>query len=337
MPLGSNWWTEIFGSKGVRSENSHASVSLPRYILFGQNELTFDYNLILSDKKECTGTLPENVKVSIDPDSTIDLTSAYHAIMMPDLATFAGAGFPFTVRPDLGETTVLMARKPSAASIEAFLALMGRFGDSTGVPATGVTVTSRADPNILASQDLLVIGGVGLAGTAELFANAPVQFENGSLRVTERSPLQSLTSLFGGTERDDPMEAAPLVYNARGFSGIVSFRSPYASDRTVVALLADQGDALPALVYGMTDPKINAAIQGDLAVTKGDGMASFAVSERYWLGSLPIWMKAAYWFSKRPALMGLFTLLLAVALAGPAYFYFRRQAQRRLGKQDDEA
>ena len=87
----------------------------------------------------------------------------------------------------------------------------------------------------------------------------------------------------------------------------------------------------------MTDPKINAAIQGDLAVTKGDGMASFAVSERYWLGSLPIWMKAAYWFSKRPALMGLFTLLLAVALAGPAYFYFRRQAQRRLGKQDDEA
>ena len=337
LPLGSNWWTELFGSKGVKSQDSHATVELPRYILFGQNELTFDYNLILGEKKKCTGTLPENVRVSIDPKSTIDLTSAYHAIMMPDLATFAGAGFPFTIRPDLGETTVLMAKKPSPASVEAFLSMMGRFGDSTGVPVSAVTVTSSVDPDQLASQDVLVIGGVGLAGSENLFADAPVRFENGRLTVAERSPLQFVTSLFGGTERNDPMEAAPLVYNARGFSGIVSFRSPFASDRTVVALLADRGEALPELVSGMADPKINEAIQGDLSVTKGDGMANFAIGERYWLGSLPIWMKAAYWFSKRPALMGLLALLLAVALAGPAFFYFRRQAQRRLGKQDEDA
>jgi len=337
LPLGASWWSELFGGAGAKSQDSNASVMLPRYNLFGQNELAMDYNLIIADKKKCTGTLPENVRVSIDPTSTIDLTSAYHAILMPDLATFAGAGFPFTVSPDLSQTTVVMAENPSLSSVEAFLALMGRFGDSTGVPATAVTVTSSVDPDQVQASDILVIGGTGLAGTESLFANSPVRWENGRLRVAERSPLQNITSLFGGVERDDPMAAAPLVYDARGFSGLISFRSPFASDRTVVALLADDGPALPELVEGMADVKINAAIQGDLSVTKGDGMTSFAIGDRYWVGSLPVWMKIAYWFSQRPMLLGLFTLMLAAILAGPAYLYFRRQAQRRLGSQDDHA
>jgi len=88
------------------------------------------------------------------------------------------------------------------------------------------------------------------------------------------------------------------------------------------------------LVDGMADDKINAAIQGDLAVTSGEGMTSFAIGSTYWVGTLPLWMKAAYWFSQRPALMGLFTVLLAVVLASPVYLYFRRQAARRLGEKD---
>jgi cellulose synthase (UDP-forming) len=36
-------------------------------------------------------------------------------------------------------------------------------------------------------------------------------------------------------------------------------------------------------------------------------------------------------------MLGLFTLVLAALLAGPAYLYFRRQANRRLGRQDDHA
>ncbi|EJL20984.1 UDP-forming cellulose synthase catalytic subunit [Novosphingobium sp. AP12] len=336
LPLGAKWWSGLFSATGAKSYDSDASVILPRYNLFGQNELTMDYNLIIADKKKCTGTLPENVRVSIDPTSTIDLTSAYHAIMMPDLATFAGAGFPFTASPDLAQTTVVVAENPSMASVEAFLTLMGRFGDSTGVPVTAVTVTSTIDADQLSTQDVLVVGGTGLAG-ADMFANAPVRWENGRLRVAERSPLQYVTSLFGGTQEDDPMAAAPLVYDARGFSGIISFRSPYASDRTVVALLADDGGALPDLVNGLADTKVNASVQGDLAVTRGDGMTSFEITERYWVGSLPIWMKVAYWTSQRPMLLGLFTLVLAAILAGPAYLYFRRQAQRRLGRKDDHA
>ena len=338
LPLAGGLWHQLFGAGGASSGDSSASVLLPRYTLFGQNQLTMDYGLILADKQKCTGTLPDNVRVAIDPDSTIDLTHAYHALRMPDLATFAGAGFPFTVYPDLAETTVVMAESPQPASVEAFLMMMGRFGDSTGVPATAVTVTSSVDPDELRDQDILVIGPSSLAGANGLFEGSPVHFENGRLRVSERSPLQNVTALFGGSssDNDDPDAAAPVVYNARGFSGIVSYRSPFASDRTVVALLADSRQSLPGMVAGMADTKINATIQGDLSVTDGDGMTSFMLGQKYWVGSLPGWMKIAYWFSARPLLMGLATLLIAVVLAGPAYYYFRRQAQRRLGHKDGE-
>lgn len=333
LPLGASLWTALFSS-GASSQDSRANVILPRYNLFGQNQLSFDYNLVLADKKKCEGTLPDNVRVAIDPNSTIDLTSAYHAMVMPDLATFAGAGFPFTVRPDLGETTVIMGDQASAEAIEAFLELMGRFGDSTGVPVTAVTVTSQVNPQMLASQDVLVIGGSQLAATANLFRGAPVRWDSGHLLVSERSTIQSLGAMFGGTQLDDPMAVQPLVFSAQGFAGIASWQSPFASDRTVVALLADDPGKLPGIVGGMADEKINATIQGDLSVAKGDGMTSFALGKTYWVGSLPVWVKVAFWLGKRPVLMGLVTILLALLLAGPAYFYFRRQAERRLGTKD---
>ncbi|MBB4858033.1 cellulose synthase (UDP-forming) [Novosphingobium chloroacetimidivorans] len=334
LPLAGSWWRDWFSGSAARSSDSDAGVVLPRYNLFGSNELTFDYNLIIADKKKCTGTLPDNVRVSLDPNSTIDLSSAYHGIMMPDLATFAGAGFPFTVRPDLSETTVLMAKDPSPASVSAFLMLMGRFGDATGVPATGVTVSLQIVPAELADRDVLVIGSSAMAGASTLFENAPLTYDDGVLHVAERSPLQYIGALFGGMKSDSPADAEPVVYGSRDFSGIVSFRSPFASKRTVVALLADNGANLPMLVDGMADEKINAAIQGDLAVTSGEGMTSFAVGQNYWVGTLPLWMRTAYWFSQRPFLMGLFTVLLAAILASPAYFYFRKQAARRLGEKD---
>lgn len=334
VPLAGSWWDQLFG-RGASSYAATAALPLPRYALFGQNQLVFDYNLILADKQRCTGTLPENVRVAIDPNSTIDFSSAYHAMEMPDLAPFAGAGYPFTVRPDLSETTVLMATNPTPGSVEAFLNLMGRFGDSTGVATTGVTVTDRIETARLAGQDILVIGGTALAGAAPLFRNAPVRFDGQALAVAETAPLQYAGSLLSGRRDALPSDPAEALRPARGFSGIVSFRSPFAADRTVVAVLADDPATLPALIDGMADTRINAQIQGDLSVATGDGMASFAVGPTYWVGTVPAWMRVAYWFSRHPVLLAIGTLALAVLLAGPVHAWFRRKAKARLAAAQD--
>jgi len=197
LPLaGAGWWDSLFGAQGASSNDSSASIVLPRYNLFGQNELIFDYNLIIADKKKCEGTLPDNVRVSVRPSSSIDLSRAYHALHMPDLATFAGAGYPFTIRPDLSETTVLMGGQPSAGAVEAFLVLMGRMGDSTGAPVTGVVVANAVDGERLQGRDIIVIGGSSVAGSDQLFAGAPVRYENGRLQVTEMSPIQRIFAFF---------------------------------------------------------------------------------------------------------------------------------------------
>jgi len=334
FPLtGANWWNKWTGQEGVSSHTSTASVVLPRYNLFGQNELVFDYNLILANKKKCEGTVPDNVRTSILPDSTIDLTHAYHALRMPDLAPFANAGYPFTIRPDLAETAVVMPDQPTPAAVEAFLALMGRFGDSTGAPVTGLTVTRRVNGDALEGKDVLVIGDLAMAQAEALFDGAPVRFEDGRLRVAERSPIQRVFGRFSPFDRTDK-EAQEFLYGTDSFAGIVSFQSPFDSDRSVIALLASDSVSLPLMVEGLADEKINAQVQGDLSVMDGDGMSSFAVGDTYWVGELPFWMLGAYWFSQRPLLMALSGLLVALLVASPFYLILKRQERKRLAVSD---
>lgn len=333
LPLvGEQWWQRMVGiSPGVGSNRSDRSLSLPGYNLFGQNELIFDYNLIIANKQRCEGTLPENVRVAIDPNSTIDLTRAYHAKRMPDLASFANAGYPFTVSPDLNETVALIGANPSPAVVEAFLGLIGRFGDSTGAAATALTVTQTLDPEQLAGRDILAVGGVGITSTA-LFADAPVRGEGGRFQVIERNPVERLFGLVAPYGTSDPDEANSFLTSTDRFNGFVSFQSPYDSGRTVVAMLASDGADLPAIVQSLNDQKVNEQVQGDLSVADGEGMRSFAVSSVYWNGNLPVWMRVAWWFSQRPLLMALGGVLVALFLAGPLYLLLRRQQRRRLNQ-----
>jgi len=336
LPLaGAAWWKALIGGQdGASSSQDSAKVELPNYNLFGQNELIFDYNLILGTKKKCEGTLPENVHVAIDPDSAIDLTHAYHAQRMPSLATFANAGYPFTISPDLAETVVVVPASPDLGIVEAFLAMMGRFGDSTGAATTGVTVTQVSDGDRLEGHDVLVIGIPRTAGASALFAGAPVRIENGRLRVVERNPIERVFGLISPYGASDVGETNAFLTTAERFDGFVSFRSPHDAARTVVAVMSTNTADLPELVQGLAEQRINAQVQGDLSVTNGEGMRSFAVGQTYWSGSLPVWMRIGWWFSERPLLMALSGLLVALLLAGPLYLLLVRQQRRRLGSED---
>lgn len=333
LPLGGSWWDQMFGGGAATSHSSSAEVVLPRYNMFGQNQLIFDYNLVIADKKKCQGTVPDNVHTSVLPDSTVDLTHAYHALRMPDLAAFANAGYPFTVRPDLAETAVVMAGQPSTATVEAFLQLMGRFGDSTGAPVTGVTVTRSIDAETLGAKDIIVMGSLPLAQSEVLFGKAPVRFEEGRLRVPQRSMVERV--FYGFSPFDRTAETADaFLYNTNSFTGIVSFKSPFADARTVVAMLASDTVTLPGMIENLADVKINASVQGDLSVVNGDTMASYAVGETYWVGDLPWFMRIAYWFSQHPILMGFAGVLIAIIVCGPIYTLLKRQERKRLAAID---
>ena len=326
---GAPWWNSWFGKPDTVTTTSRAQVLLPDYNLFGQNELTLDYNLVPSNQR-CTSVLPENVRTSVLPDSSIDLTETYHAAHMPNLATFAGAGYPFTIYPDLGQTVVILQPGAGPDVIETFLEMMGRFGDSTGVAATAVTVTRAVDGEQLAGKDILVIGTTDVAQAAALFAGAPVHYQNARFQVAERSLLRRVFGMMSPYARNPASTVDSFLYSAAAFTGMTSFESPFSAGRTVVAVLARDPATLPQMIAGFSDVKTNAQVQGDLSVVVGDGMNSFAVGNGYWIGSLPPWLKIAYWLSQHPLLLALGGLLIAVFLSYPIYRLLTRQERRRL-------
>ncbi len=332
LPMsGPGWLGKLTGREGTASAHSNGKAVLPSYALFGQNEVSFYYDLHMADKGRCRGQLPTDVKASIDPTSTIDITHSYHATRLPNLAYFAGAGFPFTRTADLGETVVLLAPKPSDGEIEAFLALMGRFGDSTGAAATRVSVVRDLNADGLAGKDLLVVGPAALAG-ADLFAQAPVRWDGAALRVSSRSPVERAFDFLSPITHDNAGDIEDAMQATDSFEGIVSFQSPFSPQRSVVALLATSPESLPDLVYGLLDRKINAQVQGDVAIMTDDGVRSFRSGGTFWTGSLPWWLSAAFWFSERPLLLGLAGILAAILISSPFYFYLKAQERRRLAQ-----
>jgi len=327
--LSGNWWERLRGASGSTSRHGEGSATLPSYALFGQNEISLYYDLRVADKRRCTGTLPTNVKAAIDPTSTIDLRGAHHAALMPDLALLAGAGFPFTRTPDLGETAAVLPANPTATEIEAFLALMGRFGDATGTAPTRLTVLRTGDPSQLSGKDVLIVGRASLA-QGPLFDGAPLHWNGHDVEIAQRSRISRAWDFLTPM----PLVAtAPIdqsLLQSSGVAGMASFRSPFDEQRSVVAFLASDPADLPSLVYGLGDRHMNAEVQGDLALLAGDQIRSFRVGSTYWSGSLPWWIRAGYWLSQHPLLLVIAAIVAALLLSLPLYALLRAQQRRRL-------
>ena len=324
------WFDNVTSGTGSSSQESRASTGMPDYALFGQNRLDFFYDLIPADTGACASRLPENVQASILPTSTLDFRGARHAARLPNLALFASGGFPFTRTPDLGETAVVMPATAGAPEVEAFLQLMGQFGDATGAPVTRVMVTRSAQQQRLAGRDILVIGGDAAAAAPDLFRNAPAHWRQGQLETKESSPLLRLWNLFAPEKREGP-EAVDAAMSAAGSAeGLIAFRSPYDAKRSVVAIFADQDARLVSLTTLLATDAAKAQAKGDLVLRVGPNLQSFKVGESYWTGDLPWWIAIGYWLHQRPFALALAALIAAALAALPVYFGLKRRAESRL-------
>jgi cellulose synthase (UDP-forming) len=326
------------GADGLRGRLLHGfrlndqDLSLPPYQLFGQNELQFYFDLKGHTTAACQGQQPTNVRSGIDPDTTIDLTGGHHYTQLPNLAFFASAGFPFTRMADLSKTAVVLAPSPSLNEIEAFLDLMGRFGDATGAPVTRVRIVRNGDAAALRDHDVLLIGPTSLlTGDARLMKAAPFSVDGSRLRLRLAGFRDRVFSMLGTPlDNGDREAASDILVSAESFSGMTSFRSPFGGDRVVVALISDRTDQLPALVQRLADPIQNAEVKGDLVIEADNTLSSFRVGSTFWAGTMPHLYRAAWWLSLHPVLMALALAGAAVVLAGPIFLLLRARERRRL-------
>ncbi|MFC7542217.1 cellulose biosynthesis cyclic di-GMP-binding regulatory protein BcsB [Siccirubricoccus deserti] len=326
--------SELAGWFGWPRERETASASLPPFLLSGGNELQLRFDMRPLNRGEC-GAVPGDINASIDPDSNIDISGAHRFAVLPNLALFSNAGFPFTRLADLSETAVVLPERPQPAEISAMLDLLGRMAAIVGHPASGIMVTGPAGMREVADRDLILLGTLGRhAGLSQLLRDsAPVRLEGNRMTLALPSRLLVLGRLFpGGSAAVEERARATtrLDAPAEGFGALIGFESPLRAGRSVVVLTGAAPAGVEAMAAALRDPRQQPHVQGDLAVLSGGKVESFATGSRYEHGALPFWLWPEYYLGNRPEVM-LLGLALACLLIGlPIRGALRRITLRRL-------
>ncbi|MBL6079947.1 UDP-forming cellulose synthase catalytic subunit [Belnapia sp. T18] len=314
------------------SDRSEARLGIPPWIVFGQNELQLRFDMRPLSRGDCVA-IPGDIRAGIDPDSTIDLSSAHRFTRLPNLAYFASSGFPFTRMADLSTTAVVLPDRPSAQELSAFLGLIGRVSALVGYPATGVQVVRPQALAQATEKDLIVIGALGRQpALPQLMQDAPVQIDGNRLTVALPDMLGGFRHIFGGGGRGAAAEraSAQLAAPGDGLGAVFGFESPLKPGRSVLALTGTTPGALEDMVAALQDPEQLPRVQGDLALLTAGKIQGYSLGRTYNTGVLPPWLWPQVYLSSSPAaLLGLLALAMLL-VAAPFYWVLRRRAIRRL-------
>ncbi|MBB2201570.1 UDP-forming cellulose synthase catalytic subunit [Gluconacetobacter tumulisoli] len=311
--------------------------ALPAWLVFGQNRLQFDFDARPIDHGACR-RVPGDLRMSVDSDSTLDFRRGRHFATLPNLSYFTGAAFPFSRMADLSETTIVMPRNPDVATAAAYFDLMGFFGASTWYPATGVRI---AYPDELAghppSGDIVLLSTADrLYGAEPLLSRSPYVVAEGRISVGQHIALPGMGYLFGDRDHGGIRNgiSANLNVPIAGAGLLIGAQSPFAADRSVVAVLGDTPQRLQDVVLALRDRHAAPLIQGDLALKNGDQVTSYRTAPSYTVGSLPFWMWPDWYFGDNPVVLYLVGLVGAGLLALVAWRWLRVRAVRRGGSAD---
>ena len=322
-----NWIQRQF----VRSETDEAQIGLPAYMLFGQNELQLRFDMRPLHRGDCIA-VPGDIRASVDPDSTIDLTGAYRFTTLPNLAFFTSSGFPFTKFADLSETAVVLPERPSQQELEAFLTLIGRTAALVGYPPVNIQVVRPAALQEVANKDLIVIGALGRQPALQtLLRDGPLQLDGNRLTVQLNDVFGNFRNLFGGERRAElERVAAQLAAPGESLGALIAFQSPLSSSRSVVALTGTSAAGMEAMVTALRDPEQVPRVQGDTAILSGGRVQAYRIGSTYTVGSLPPWLLPEYYMRDNPYILLGILLLVLLLIPAPIYWVLRRRAAQRL-------
>lgn len=309
-------------------------VLLPLNSVALQSRLQLRYMFDYIKQGECGDIIIDNMRGSVDPESTLDLSSYDHFMAMPNLGVFKDAGFPFTRLADLSQTAVVLPDNASAADLSAYLTVLGRFGQSTGYPATAVSVTQAAQVAAAADKDLLVLASGNNQPLLTQWAEHLPASDNGGQQRIELSdlPLRLREWISPAPEANLRKTRIAMAFSGGQHSTyLTGFESPLKSGRSVVVIAGNGAEGLEQATDALIGADENAqSIQGSLVVIRGKSIEALEADELYYVGDLGLF-KYVQWLMSRHVL---WTLLLAalgiVLLSGMAYLGLRSKAKRRL-------
>ena len=304
------------------------------------NSLSFDFTFQLLKKGGCQDTTPINMQGAILRDTFLDLRGYPHYAPMPNLETFANAGFPFTRLADLSETTVVLPPTPTEQEIETFVTLMGHFGRQTGFPVLRVTVAGADALQQGTRTDFLVVGtGDDQPAFDKLANNLPVALRSGQIQVHDTQGFFApLHHAWWKLRSDEHSESGDLTAGGTPDSVIEGIQSPYdpIGSRSIVAIHFRDATTFEPFMAAYMTVQQSSEISGSVSVLHGAQFQSFRIgSEIYHVGVLPWWTRLTLWFMEVPWLAAVVIIVLAFLLAIWTRQWLRTKARARLKMTDD--
>jgi cellulose synthase (UDP-forming) len=305
------------------------------------NTLSFDFTFQFLKAPDCKDSTPVNMQGAILGDSYLDLRGYPHYAPLPNLETFANAGFPFTRLADLGETTVVLPPTPTEQEIEAFVTLMGHFSRQTGYPALRVVV---ARPNALragAMDDFLILGtGDDQPAFAQLTDKLLVSMRDGEVQVrdTQGFFVKALHNAWWKLRSDEHTESGQLIASGTPDAVIQGIESPFApgANRSIIAIELRDASNFGPFLDTFLEVQQASDISQSVAVLHGTQFQSFRIgSNVYHVGTGPWWLRLQMWLRQVPWLAAVIVIILAFLSALWTRQWLRIRARARLKMTED--
>ncbi|MGV7091233.1 cellulose biosynthesis cyclic di-GMP-binding regulatory protein BcsB [Siccibacter turicensis] len=311
-------------------------VSIPALRLGALNQLRFDFQYANpmpgGSVNNCVTFQPVQNRVVIGDDSTIDFSHYHHFIAMPDLRAFANASFPFSRMADLSDTTIVVAKQPTAAQVTTLLDTLANVGAQTGLPATNVSITDDGASVQGSDRDILIIGTLPAQLKDDKRIDLLVQAAQSWVKTPQRD--SSLPSIMPD-DQDRTANVQTTVTSTAPMAAVVGFQSPFNDQRSVVALLADSPRGYELLNDALNDSGKRAAMYGSVAVIRESGVNSLRVGDVYYVGHLPWFERVWYAFANHPVLLAIFAAISVLLLAWVLWRLLRILSRRRLDPDHD--
>ena len=311
---------------------------IPLFKLPSRSQLQLHYHHEIKKEGACKDVLLDNVRGTVEPDSTIDITGFSHFLAMPDLAAFGNSGFPFSRLADLSETAVVLPAQPEVADYAAYLSLMGLMGNVTGYPAHAVTVDlGGSQLNALSDKDLLVIASNGAKSPLlEQWAKyLPFSLTPNAKGFRLSDYASRLLNWWDPDQRDrvKPSRSEITFTSASTDAVIAGFESPLKSGRSVVLLASSQPSGLEQAVNALLTPDLLRHIQGSTAVVREKQVNSLVAEQTYHVGSLGPVTRVQWWLSRHPLALVVLGVVAAALIGLLLYIVLRARAHARLKTQ----
>jgi hypothetical protein len=317
----------------LQSDGSRESQGLviPAFQLASDNQMQFQFAMDYHRDAMCKNVFVGSTRESIDPDSTIDISSFPHYAALPNLALFANAGYPFTRYADLGETGVVLPDAADRAALEQLFFLLGRMGRETGAPTLSYRLLDTHEAETARNLDLLILSGPASNELLEHWGRDLALVLGAQGRRDYRQLGAAANAMTSPTAREAGGRPPAVAVRTSGSLGaFMGFESRVTSGRSVVALVGTDAAAADSLVAALEDSSKVPLIRGELALVRDGNVQSFLGSVTYYVGSLSWWQWLWFHFSQHAWLLILVALAAALTAGLLVYGKLQRVVKKRL-------